>query len=380
MKKIRVGFVSDTLYPYMKGGVETLRYVEMHGLSGYYDIYSFSMLFDGMKRRFMKGGIHHIAFGRTSQKRFYRHGRRSITNAIKFAALLPLYLFRYRFDVLEVNAFPYLHIPAVKLYCAATGCKFVLSVSEVWDRGYWKGYLGALGLLGFAADMFEKWTLNMADSYITISSATTRKLERIGVERKKIHEFSPVLDIAWMQRSAPPAKRNMTVVFAGRMIKEKRVDRWLDVFKAASRLAPGLSGVLVGEGPEEGRIREAIARKGLEKSVEFRPFYKTKRELYRLIRGSSLLLNMSEREGLSIIALEGIALGTPVVLPSYTPIPPEVKGMCVVGGMKELPGIVAKIAKSGDKGAFIKNVENLDMFSTANTPIFYKKLFKSLGL
>ena len=234
--------------------------------------------------------------------------------------------------------------------------------------------------MGFAADMFEKWTLNMADSYITISSATTRKLERIGVERKKIHEFSPVLDIAGMQRSAPPVKRNMTVVFAGRMIKEKRVDRWLDVFKAASRLAPGLSGVLVGEGPEEGRIREAIARKGLEKSVEFRPFYKTKRELYRLIRGSSLLLNMSEREGLSIIALEGIALGTPVVLPSYTPIPPEVKGMCVVGGMKELPGIVAKIAKSGDKGAFIKNVENLDMFSTANTYRFYKKLFKSLGL
>jgi glycosyltransferase involved in cell wall biosynthesis len=88
---------------------------------------------------------------------------------------------------------------------------------------------------------------------------------------------------------------------------------------------------------------------------------------------------MSEREGLSVISLESLALGTPVLLPSYSPIPDVVKDMCVVCDVDDIPDMICRIAMSNNKKRFLKRT-GMKLFETSNIASVYASLFKKLGL
>lgn len=105
---------------------------------------------------------------------------------------------------------------------------------------------------------------------------------------------------------------------------------------------------------------------------------RTKRELYEKIKGAKLLLQMSEREGLSIIVLESLALGTPVLIPDYSPIPEEVKRMCIVKDEISIPDAIAEVVESSDKGRYIRDKEGLAAYSTSKVNEFYASLFRKL--
>ena len=95
-----------------------------------------------MRPSFVYKNVHYHTFHDIRHDRFYRHGRRSIREAVLFT-LYTLTLFRYRFDVIQVNQFPYFQIPIVKVYCMLTGCKMIIDAVEVWDREYWVKYLAS---------------------------------------------------------------------------------------------------------------------------------------------------------------------------------------------------------------------------------------------
>jgi glycosyltransferase involved in cell wall biosynthesis len=378
---MRIAFVSDAVYPYLKGGIEVVRHIEMRELAKEHDVYSFSMRFDGMRQNARSEGITYISFGKTSQEDFYRHGRRSMRNALEYAFLLPFYLFRRRFDVVQVNAFPYLHLPAVKAYCMLTGCKMVIAEYEVWTESYWRDYLGSLGFLATPVNIFEKWSLRLGDFFTANSTVTFDKMVRERIPEDKIEVFSPVIDSAVIDRArAGQVRIENRVIFAGRLIKEKRLDLWLKAFRKVKNKVRSATGLIIGEGPEEQAIRNLISELGLNSSVSLRHFYRSKEELYREVRKSSVLLNMSEREGLSIIALEGIALGTPVILPSYSPVPDEVKGMCIVREEGKIPSAIIEIFRSKDRSKYVDGKEGLKPFMFSETGTVYSRIFSALGI
>jgi glycosyltransferase involved in cell wall biosynthesis len=377
---MKIGFISDTIYPYFKGGLEMLRHAEITELAKSHEVYSFSMRFDGMAPEFRTDGINYVTFGETRQDRFYRHGRRSIRNALKYAFLLPFYLFRYDLDVVQVNAFPYLHLPIVRFYCSMKGCKMIVAEYEVWTEQYWRDYLGPLGFLATPVNVFEKWSLRLGDYFTACSSDTCEKMVSEHIQRDEITIIYPVIEDAVIAAGKRPGnKRKKQMIFAGRLIKEKRLDLWIETFAKARKSVKDLKGLIIGEGPESGEIASMIKRKGLSSSVKLRPFFKEKKELYKEIASSSVLLNMSEREGLSIISLEGIALGTPVVLPSYSPIPNEVSSMCIVDSKEMLPSRIAAIIK-GKGGKRNIDLSKLGPFLISTTNKTYSQIFEKLGL
>ena len=87
---------------------------------------------------------------------------------------------------------------------------------------------------------------------------------------------------------------------------------------------------------------------------------------------------MSEREGLSIIVLESLALGTPVLLPTYSPIPDEIKEMCVVKDEINIPYELSQMLKHDDKSKYLRNIDRLDTFSVSHVNKFYLTLFNEL--
>ncbi len=225
--------------------------------------------------------------------------------------------------------------------------------------------------------------MNFADAYVSDSSVTSQKLVARGVAAGKIRVFAACIDGAEMSSIAKSARkggRRRRIIFSGRLIKEKRLDKWLATVKAVSDRLPGVEAVIIGGGPELEGIRKGVRSLGLSKVVKLMPFYEDKKDLYRAISDSSLLLHMSEREGFGIVCVESIALDTPVVLPSYTPIPEEVRSMCVVRDEKDLPGAIVEILRSKDKSSFIRNRRNMDTFLVSNVNGFYAALFKRIGL
>ena len=372
VQEMRVAFVYDAAYPWHVGGVEAMNYNEAKELAKDHEVHYFTMRWPGMRSDFSKNGVRYHASIRIDQRRFYRKGKRSTLQALAFS--LDLFrIFNYDLDVIITNYFPILHLPVLLLYCKIKRCKLVMQVAEVWDREYWISYLG--GFRGAIANAYSSYLLRYADRYIANSSATAGKLRDFGIKDSVISVFSPILDDSIISKVRGTGRSN-TIVFSGRFVKEKRIDKWLGVFDAV-REKTNAKGLLIGSGPEEFAIREEIKRRGLSKSVTVRGFYHEKMALYRSLKSCAAMMNMSEREGLSIITLESLALGTPVFLPAGSPIPNEVKEMCVVDHDDRLPARIVNCIKSGKKG-YIRHPENLEQFRVSRVREFYGRIFKLL--
>ncbi len=370
---MRIAFVYDIPYPWHRGGIEHILNIEAKELAKKHEVHFFTMKWPGMRGEFRHQGVNYHAFGKITEGRAYRHGRRAIREAMMFSIYLGR-LFNYDFDVVISNAFPVLHLPLVRAYCKARNAKLILKVDEVWNREYWISYLGKG--LGNGANLYANTFIRSGSArYVANSVETARRLEEIGVGKERISVFAPVLEDRKMDLVRKKIRsRKRRIIFSGRLIKEKRIDRWLRVVGKVVGKDRSVSAVLVGEGIERESIAGMIRSMGLEDSVTMMPFFKKKEDLYRELASSAVLLHMGEREGLSIIALESLALKTPVILPTYSPIPEEVREMCIVEKEERIPARVLDVING--KGPGIANRDNLKIFSASNVVAFYDSLFK----
>ncbi len=373
---MKIGFVSDAVYPWNVGGLETLESTEAKELAKKHDVHFFSLRWPGMEKDFRKDNIMYHTLHDITTEKFYRHGRRSIREAIAYTVGL-VRIFFYKFDYIQANEFPILHIPVLKFYCKLTGCKLILDMHEVWGNEYWTSYLGRFS--GRLAGAFASWAIRGSDAYISNSSTTAQKLEALGIDKGRIHIFSPIIDDKLLEEIGVTGEEKR-VIFSGRLIKEKRIDKWLIAVKSAAKRVKGMRALIIGTGPERSSISKEISSMQLKNVVELRDFYRTadKKELYEKIKSSKLLLQMSEREGLSIIVLESLALGTPVLIPDYSPIPDEVKKMCIVKDEISIPDTIAEVVNSSDKTKYLKNKEGLAVYSVSGANAFYTSLFRKL--
>ena len=363
----RIAFVSDVVYPWVKGGMESTHYLEMRELAKNNDVYCFCLQFEGMKKEFIKGGIHYVGVAKASVNELYTEkGTRSIALARRFASALPNALGTYIFDLVYANSFPYLHLKAVKAYCKANKCRLMLDVAEVWDLKKWKDYLGRVK--GVAAYHYAKNALRGADAYVANSSTTARDLGAVGIAPGKTRVLSPVIDLGALPRLM---KKSLTVMYSGRLIKEKRLDLWVEAVAKAHGLDNSIKGLIIGSGPEENAVRKLVKRYPF---ISMRKPYPTKARLYKALGSSMCMLNMSEREGLSVITIESAALGTAPVLPGYTPIPKEVKELSIVKDVKDIPQVIADIASGRIR--YRAEVKKLERFDVERIDGAFKRMLK----
>ncbi len=371
---MRIAFVSDVAYPWHVGGIEIVNYNEAMELKAAHAIDFFTLQWPGMQAEFSKQGVRYHTFHKVSKEKLYVRGRRSIAKALAFTAGL-FRIFSHDYDVIISNQFPVLHLPVLYLYCKLKRCKLVIEVVEVWDRDYWISYLG--GFLGLIGSFCYSVTLKGACQYVANSSMTAERLFHAGVDRERISVFTPILDdklIAGIRATKGKAK---TIVFSGRLIKEKRMDKWLQIVKRVNETVP-IKALIIGNGPEKDSIKAMVDEMGLSGIVSMKDFFETKRELYKEFKGAMAFLLMSEREGLGAVAIESIALGTPAFLPLYSPVPEEVKDMCVLDDEKGLTRKLIELAKTGKKAKYIKNTQNIDSFRISMVPKFYDGIFSKL--
>ncbi|MDE1805092.1 MAG: glycosyltransferase, partial [Candidatus Micrarchaeota archaeon] len=145
---MRFGFAYDSAYPWFNGGIEKRRYLIMRALhEAGHEVHLFTMFREGMPgMEFVHKGIHyHCCAKAIPSHEMYTNGRRNMKWPLKYASVLPAVIWNYRFDLVDADAFPFLHIPNLAAYSRLTGANFVVTWHEVWDRKYWERYLPRLG-------------------------------------------------------------------------------------------------------------------------------------------------------------------------------------------------------------------------------------------
>ena len=308
VNRLRVAVVSDALYPWHTGGKE-MRYRDLlnHLPERDMDVVVYSMKWweeTPVPINTSRGSLTYRAI--CPRLAMYRGGRRSILQAVLFAAAT-LRLLTQRFDVIEADHMPYLQLIPLRMVAWFKRVPLVITWHEVWGRETWRDYMGRFGTL---AALIEQVCIQLPNVVIAASSGTAEKLVQLGARRV---ELAPnTLDLDQLSSivgdsSAP------NLLFVGRLIEHKHADLAIEATRILLGRGLDVHLGIVGVGPEESRLRNQVRDTHLSERVTFLMSLESQRAVWSLIRGSTVLLAPSVREGFGMVVAETLALGTPVV-------------------------------------------------------------------
>ncbi|VVB96467.1 Trehalose synthase [uncultured archaeon] len=303
---MKIAFVYDAVYPWIKGGAEKRIYelgrrLAKHG----HEVHVFGIKWwDGADMIEYEGMVLH---GVCSPMELYVNGRRSIPEAVIFSIKLLPYLVKEKFDVIDVSAFPYLSCFTVKLVSVLKGNRMLITWHEVW-RDYWYEYLGRAGFFG---KLVEYLTSRLTAGSIAVSAMTKNNLESLGVGGENIHILPNGIDLERITR-AEPSPLAYDIIFAGRLIKEKNVDILLEAIGRIKNTIPNIKCLIIGDGPEKDQLVRLATGLKIQDNVKFSGFLEYD-EVISYIKSSRVFVLPSSREGFGIVVIEAFACGVPVV-------------------------------------------------------------------
>jgi glycosyltransferase involved in cell wall biosynthesis len=165
-------------------------------------------------------------------------------------------------------------------------------------------------------------SLMLPGALLVNSEAARRNAQSIGVKPGAIHVVANVIDLAdFDARSRSPAQAGMgaqalarehpLIIAIGRLVPQKRFDRYLEALARARLIAPKLKGMLVGEGPDRDALESCATALGL--LPDHVAFLGRRNDVPRLLRQADLLVLTSDHEGFPNVVLEAMTAGRPVV-------------------------------------------------------------------
>ena len=339
---MRIAFAYDSAYPWVRGGIERRMFLIMREMVGKgHEVHMFSMFREGMRGyEFKENGIHYHCVGTalpTSQ--MYKNGRRNIGWAVKYALLLDTKIWSYRFDLIDADAFPFLHIPKLALYAALTGAKFIVTWDEAWDMDYWLKYLSFGGLAGFG---MEKLSSVSTNRMIANMSDTKQDMVRnLDVNPDNVEVLPAAISAREIRefRVKHKATKKSGFVVVARLVHYKRVDVALHaVAGTGERLT------VIGSGPDKEKLIALSKSLGISKRVEFVSGL-SEYEYKKRLSCAKALLMFSKKEGMSITTIEALALGTPVIITKDTSLPKQIREYCITMELRK--GALDNFAKKG---------------------------------
>ena len=262
---MRVCLVYDCLFPYTVGGAERWyrNLGERLAADGHEVTYLTLRQWDRGERGEVPG-VHVVAVG-PRMELYAGEGRRRILPPLVFGAGVLWHLLRRgrRYDVVHTASFPYFSLLAAALARPLGRFRLVVDWHELWTRGYWLEYLGAIG--GRVGNAVQRLCLRVPQRAFCFSQLHAGRLREAPVNGELTvleGEYAGSLD------PREPRTAEPLVVFAGRHIPEKRVPALVPALALARERIPGLRGEILGDGPERGEVLRLRSRHGLEEALE----------------------------------------------------------------------------------------------------------------
>jgi glycosyltransferase involved in cell wall biosynthesis len=249
--------------------------------------------------------------GLTGAGRVYREERRTLVPPLRFGLAVGRHLAAHgsEYDVVHTISFPYFPLLAAAACRRRGGYELVVDWPEVWTRAYWRRYAGPVaGTIG--------WLVQRACVRVW---HTAHCMSRLHAERLVAEGYRGTPEILPGLYAGPvdPVPADLVdaalVVYAGRHVREKRVDALVRGFARAHERRPELHLELYGDGPEGARVAALVEELGLGSSVKMlgrRP----EQEVADAMGRAACMATASEREGYGLVVVEAAARGTPSVV------------------------------------------------------------------
>jgi glycosyltransferase involved in cell wall biosynthesis len=306
---VRVCIVYDCLYPFTIGGAERWyrNLAERLALAGHEVTFL-------TRRQWARGedpavpGVRVVAVSPRTE--LYVRGRRRIVPTLFFGLGVLSHLFRHprRYDVVHTASFPYFSLLAAGAARSRGRFRLVVDRHEVWTREYWREYIGAVG--GLIGWRIQRSCVRIHQRAFCFSRLHERRLRGegfVGELTRLEGQYAGPTDVP------EPRPAQLTAVFAGRHIPEKRVPALVPALAEARLQIPDLGGAIYGDGPERPEVLHAIAENGLDGKV-VAPGFVDAALLEEAIATALCLVLPSRREGYGLVVIEAAARGVPVVV------------------------------------------------------------------
>lgn len=306
---MRICIIYDCLFPWTIGGAENWyrNLAERLAANGHEIIYLTLQQWDDGEAPNIPG-VRVIPVG--PRMPLYKAGKRRIIPPVRFGlgVLWHLLRNRHRYDHLHMASFPYFSLLAAAVVRPIARYRMSVDWFEVWSRSYWDEYLGRAGAIGW---WVQKLCARVPQQAYCFSRLHGERLAQLGLTRPPTHLTGLYLE----DDASPPteAEQPPTILFAGRMIAEKRVDLLVEALPMVFAAIPEARALLFGQGPELEKVRARIAELRLEGMVATPGFVERER-LDDAMGKAAVVVQPSAREGYGLVVVEGAAKGVPVVV------------------------------------------------------------------
>jgi glycosyltransferase involved in cell wall biosynthesis len=280
-------------------------------------------------------------------------GRRRIGPPLRFGLGVFWHLLRHGgdYDAVHTASFPYFSVlgAGLALRLGRRRARLVVDWHEFWSDAYWRSYLGPVG--GRVGAAVQGLCLRFPDHSFTFSRLVAERLRERGVSglTRLTGEYAGPERESPVSAASPPV-----AVAAARHIPEKHIDAVPAAIASARERIPELRGVILGDGPEAGAVRERVHELGLGEVVELRGRVAAD-EVDAALAEASCLVHPSEREGYGLVVVEAAASGTPAVVvagpenAAVELIEAGVNGEVAASrGPAELGAAIAAVVEGGD--------------------------------
>jgi glycosyltransferase involved in cell wall biosynthesis len=311
LERVRVCIVYDCLFPYTVGGGERWyrNLAERLAAEGHEVTYLTLRQWPRGEHADAGAGVR-VATAGPRLALYTSGGRRRIVPPLVFGAGVFLHLLRHgrRYDVVHSGAFPYFALLAAAALRPLLRFELVVDWFEVWSSSYWREYLGAAG--GRVGEAVQRLCARVPQRAFCLSELHARRLREEGLNGP-----STVLRglYAGPREDVVTGASDALVLFAGRLIPEKRAPLAVAAIALAAQRIPGLRGELIGDGPERAALDREIAARGVAEIVSA-PGFADAETLDREMRRALCVLVTSRREGYGLVVVEAAAKGTPSVV------------------------------------------------------------------
>ncbi|MDI1294863.1 MAG: glycosyltransferase family 4 protein [bacterium] len=240
----------------------------------------------------------------------YEDGKRRIAPPLRFGWGVFAHLARHGrdYDVVHLCSFPYFALLGAGLLRPIGRYRIICDWFEIWSRDYWRDYLGRLGWVG--------WTIQWLCAKIPQRAHVFSPLHETRLRDLKLNgpiTYLPGLAQVPPQGDGLPARHPPTMVYAGRMIAEKRVLLLVEALAIARQAVPDLRALLFGDGPNRAAVAAQIVALGLDDVVTLPGFVEADL-LEQAMREALCIVQPSEREGYGLVVVEASARGVPAIV------------------------------------------------------------------
>jgi len=203
------------------------------------------------------------------------------------------------------------------IYTNVWGTAYLVSKALKWYRKDVKFIYGVQNKLEAFTRHRRQFRAVLTDPNVTLIMQTNRICADLYRYRKNlinVYVIPNTIDIKSIRsqvtsKESSPANP-FTLVHVGSFNRQKRHDRLLKVVKNLKDRGIKFRMDVIGDGPLRAQIEQLAVKLGLQNHIIFRGYQKN---VYNFIAQADLMLLTSDWEGMPMVLLESLALGTPIV-------------------------------------------------------------------